>query len=217
MGDKAQTFTVTEPWVRAYATRNGVGWTRAQLKLIGVSWPLTSGWIYAAVGREISVAAARAFEKRNAIQVEKLRAHQQRSSKPGPRKLARAAGFARRMTAAPTSAEARLLGMLKSCQIRFTFQQPRTGAGGCYIVDFCVVTKRGRVVIEVDGSSHKGREGYDRRRTWWLLCQRRVIRVLRFTNEQVLSTPKEVLAAILALEPRRVRQRKPVVRREVPV
>lgn len=39
----------------------GGGWNRAQLKLLGVSWPPRAGWKERSIGREISEADAQTF------------------------------------------------------------------------------------------------------------------------------------------------------------
>ena len=58
-GDKA--FMVTADWIRANATPAG-GYKAEQLALIGVRYPLVSGWMGAAYGRGISIADKQKFE-----------------------------------------------------------------------------------------------------------------------------------------------------------
>lgn len=74
--------------------------------------------------------------------------------------------------------------------------------GECYIADFRLAHSYFKLLIEVDGKSHNGRESYDARRTEWLERERNC-RVLRFTNERVMSDLDGVLAEILALQPLR--------------
>lgn len=63
-----------------------------------------------------------------------------------------------------------------------------------YIADFYVA--KWKLVIEVDGSAHAGREAYDATRD---AAMRRIgLRVMRFTNEQVMSDLDSVVAAIKA-------------------
>lgn len=58
-GDK--TFVVTTAWIQANATPAG-GYKAEQLKLIGVRYPLISGWMGTAYGRAISIADKQKFE-----------------------------------------------------------------------------------------------------------------------------------------------------------
>jgi very-short-patch-repair endonuclease len=73
---------------------------------------------------------------------------------------------------------------------------------GSYIVDF--VCHAARLVIEVDGETHdfKSRQRNDDKRDAWL--GRRGHIVLRFTNEDVLSTLEGVLLTIRAAARSRV-------------
>ena len=64
---------------------------------------------------------------------------------------------------------------------------------GYYIVDFYCFAKK--LVIEVDGGSHIGREAYDARRTDFL--ESLGCTVIRFTNEQVFENETGVLEEIL--------------------
>lgn len=41
-------------------SKNG-GWSRKQVEELGISWPLKSGWITRAIGREVSEEQARRF------------------------------------------------------------------------------------------------------------------------------------------------------------
>jgi very-short-patch-repair endonuclease len=79
-----------------------------------------------------------------------------------------------------------------------SFFAPDTGE--CFIADFRLAHPFGKILIEVDGASHRGREGYDAKRTEWL-TRNRNCRVLRFTNERVLDDTDGVVAEILALGP----------------
>jgi len=64
-----------------------------------------------------------------------------------------------------------------------------------YVLDFYCVEKR--LVVEADGSQHVTPEGLqsDAKRTYYL--ERRGLRVLRFTNLEILRERDGVLAAIL--------------------
>lgn len=62
-----------------------------------------------------------------------------------------------------------------------------------YIVDF--YCPKAKIAIEVDGSSHIGKETYDKNRTRHLA--KSGVEVLRFENEFVVSDPSEVIKIIL--------------------
>lgn len=62
-----------------------------------------------------------------------------------------------------------------------------------YIADFC--SFRFKIVVEIDGSSHLGRDGYDAQRDAHL--KRVNYRTLRFSNEEVLSNRAAVLGKII--------------------
>lgn len=57
-------FTVTREWIEAHATGK-VGWTRAQLKVLNVTWPPRKGWLRHRVrtGYQITDAARVEFER----------------------------------------------------------------------------------------------------------------------------------------------------------
>ncbi len=74
--------------------------------------------------------------------------------------------------------------------MRFRRQQ----AIGPYIVDF--YCSAARLVVEIDGESHDGREEEDAKRTSYL--QGRGLRLLRLTNDEVVSDREAVADAILA-------------------
>jgi very-short-patch-repair endonuclease len=63
---------------------------------------------------------------------------------------------------------------------------------GRFIADFyCAEVK---LVVEIDGASHEMTASYDTERTIWL--NQHGYTVIRFTNEQVLASTADVLAAI---------------------
>ncbi len=71
---------------------------------------------------------------------------------------------------------------------------------GPYVADFyCWEAK---LIVEVDGSQHQDRQGYDRERTRWL--KQRGLRVIRFWNNQVTEEMEGVLAALGAVLKERV-------------
>jgi very-short-patch-repair endonuclease len=89
---------------------------------------------------------------------------------------------ARALRCDPTPAERKLwFEFLSTHPIKFTRQKPL----GRYIADFYCAQLL--LVIELDGDSHFTDQGerYDRRRTAFLASDR--IRVLRFTNKEVME------------------------------
>ena len=62
-----------------------------------------------------------------------------------------------------------------------------------YVVDFCCIEKR--LIIEIDGDDHAGREEQDESRTLKLAEQG--YRVIRFTNNQVKADIEAVLLEII--------------------
>src|SRR5262245_10804464 len=90
-----------------------------------------------------------------------------------------------------TPAEERLWSKLRRRQIedcRFRRQVPI----GSFVIDFACLERR--LLIEVDGGLHVGREQYDAQRTEWLEVHG--YRVLRFTNSEVMWGIDGVLQAI---------------------
>ena len=64
---------------------------------------------------------------------------------------------------------------------------------GPFVADFACIAHR--LIVELDGGQHaEARAAHDARRTAWLEAQG--WRVLRFWNDQVHSTPDEVIEAI---------------------
>ena len=91
----------------------------------------------------------------------------------------------------PTVAERRLwFDFLSAHSSKFTRQKPLGG----YIADFYCAAAR--LVVELDGDSHfsSGGEQYDQRRTEMLELQG--IRVIRFTNLEVMQQFEGVCARI---------------------
>ena len=63
---------ITNKWLEDHATCNGVGWTRAQVEAIGGPWPLNHGWKRRTIGRVITNAQAREFERLGALRRQTL-------------------------------------------------------------------------------------------------------------------------------------------------
>jgi very-short-patch-repair endonuclease len=92
----------------------------------------------------------------------------------------------------PTAAEQRLWGLLRGSGLGTRFR--RQHAIGQFVVDFyCAAAS---LVIELDGSSHDGREPDDRIRQDWL--EANGLTVLRFRNDEVLERPGIVAGRIAA-------------------
>jgi len=108
---------------------------------------------------------------------------------------------ARRLRSEPTPAERKLwFEYLRTCPAKFTRQKPL----GRYIADFYCAEFR--LVVELDGDSHFNERGasYDARRGEALALLG--IRVLRFTNAEVLEAFEGVCGEIDKVLQQRVRR-----------
>jgi len=83
-----------------------------------------------------------------------------------------------------TPAERRVKIMLNVLKTKHIFQKGFIQGNGYYIVDF-YLPKPKKIVIEVDGSSHEGREDYDARKDAYL--KKRKFKVVRITNDEVFN------------------------------
>jgi very-short-patch-repair endonuclease len=100
---------------------------------------------------------------------------------------------ARRLRQNQTLAEKALWKLVRNRQVggfRFLRQVPIDR----YFADF--VCEAGKLIVELDGAAHEGREDYDENRTRTLELVGYV--VLRFPNERVLADPGAVIEDILA-------------------
>jgi very-short-patch-repair endonuclease len=102
-------------------------------------------------------------------------------------------GFARSMRKAPTDAERKLWSLLRRGKLdghHFRRQVPVAG----YIVDFCCLSAG--LGIEADGGQHydQAAEEYDRQRSEALLLKG--IRIVRFSDYEILKYPDAVQEAI---------------------
>jgi very-short-patch-repair endonuclease len=100
---------------------------------------------------------------------------------------------ARRLRQNQTLAEKALWKLVRNRQVggfRFLRQVPIDR----YFADF--VCEAGKLIVELDGAAHEGREDYDENRTRALELFGYV--VLRFPNERVLADPGTVIDDILA-------------------
>jgi very-short-patch-repair endonuclease len=88
-------------------------------------------------------------------------------------------------------AERKLWSCLQNRQLnnaKFIRQHPI----GPYYADF--VCRAAKLIIEIDGPTHVGREGYDAQRTVFL--ESLGYRVIRFTNEQMYGEVDHILEEI---------------------
>jgi very-short-patch-repair endonuclease len=98
---------------------------------------------------------------------------------------------ARALRRSQTPPEAKLWDCLRGCTLcglKFRRQCPV----GPFVADFCCLEER--LIIELDGPSHEGQQAHDAARTAWLAGHG--FRVLRFTNEEVLTDREAVARAI---------------------
>jgi very-short-patch-repair endonuclease len=98
--------------------------------------------------------------------------------------------YARRLRKKATPSEQLLWKHLRRKQLPFKFRRQQPMAP--YIVDF--FCPAARLVIELDGESHIGREDYDYRREQFL--KRQGLTVLRFWNSEVFQDLAGVLEKI---------------------
>ena len=101
--------------------------------------------------------------------------------------------LARELRERQTSAEALLWQLVRNRQL-LGFKFRRQHQFGDYIADFCC--HEARLVIECDGSVHDPNEQWhhDQNRDAYMIAQG--LRVLRYTNEQILSDIEKVLEEI---------------------
>lgn len=189
---------LTADWLHAQATK-GDGWTKAQLALLGIAWPPPGGWLKRSIGTEIDDATATAFAAASGDRCPRRR--RERAKRQNQSRIDR---FAQRLRDGPTRAEQQFRHLLDGACVWYVFQQSyvdrESGRGA--IADFRIATVFGPVVVEIDGSSHRGREAYDARRTAWLEEIKRV-KVLRISNDELRHNPLGVLEMILTLGPKR--------------
>ncbi|HVV41743.1 MAG TPA: DUF559 domain-containing protein [Nitrobacter sp.] len=100
--------------------------------------------------------------------------------------------FARRMRAQPTDAERKLWQRLRHDVTLNGSHFRRQALVGPFIVDF--VSRRAKLVIELDGGQHDLQRAKDELRTAWIAAKG--YRVLRFWNHDVLRNIDGVLGEI---------------------
>ena len=110
----------------------------------------------------------------------------------------RVLGHAREMRRAPAPAELKLWWELRDRRLN-GFKFRRQQVVGPFVADFyCAQCK---LIVELDGDAHAGREVDDARRTAWLEANGH--EVIRFFNDDVHRNKTAVLEAILAACERR--------------
>jgi len=102
--------------------------------------------------------------------------------------------FRRARRAAPTAAERVLWSRLR-CEQLHGFEFRRQHQVGDHVLDFYCVERR--IAVEVDGDSHHVARGPTRDEARSLLLAREGIRVLRFTNIEVLVELDRVVETII--------------------
>ena len=101
---------------------------------------------------------------------------------------------ARRLRQNQTLAEKRLWALVRNRRLG-GFKFLRQVSIDRYFADF--VCESAKLIVELDGAAHEGREDYDARRTQALALFGYM--VLRFPNERVLADPGAVIDDILAV------------------
>ncbi|MBB5687249.1 endonuclease domain-containing protein [Sphingobium boeckii] len=98
---------------------------------------------------------------------------------------------AKALRRAMTPPEIKLWNILRAGRLGTKFVKQMVMAP--YIADFAA--REHRLVIELDGDSHAGRESYDAARTAFIESQG--FRVIHFTNSEILNNAEGVTTAIL--------------------
>ncbi len=99
---------------------------------------------------------------------------------------------ARRMRKAPTRAEAAMWKLLRDRRLS-GLKFRRQHAFGRFIVDFYCPSAN--LVVEIDGAIHDAQPGHDYERQ--TVLESLGLTVIRFTNDEVLSSPGTTLDAII--------------------
>ncbi|CAN5278135.1 endonuclease domain-containing protein [soil metagenome] len=109
---------------------------------------------------------------------------------------ARLISYAKAMRKAPTEPEQRLSLALRAKRFA-NLMFRRQKVIGPYIVDFAC--RDPMLVIEIDGDTHGTQQRYDAERT--LFLEQQGYKVIRFTNQDVMTNLEGVLTAIAAQAP----------------
>jgi very-short-patch-repair endonuclease len=114
-----------------------------------------------------------------------------RQRKPDPKRQKLLAERAHAMRHEPTASEAALFRLLSGKQLRVHFRR-QVPLGERYIAD--LLAPSARLVVEIDGASHRGRKRADARRDRAL--RRLGYRVLRLEAQLVMRQPLVALARV---------------------
>jgi very-short-patch-repair endonuclease len=101
-------------------------------------------------------------------------------------------GHAKQLHRNMTPAEVRLWARLRAHRLEGIHFRNQHAIGN-YVVDFCAPRKK--LIIELDGSQHMEKEGYDKKRTEYL--ESKGYTVLRFWNNDVMNDIDSVIRAII--------------------
>lgn len=99
-------------------------------------------------------------------------------------------GYAKENRRYPTEAEQIIWQSVRASKLGFKFR--RQHPIDKYIVDFVCIEKR--LVVEIDGKIHDYRKSEDEERT--LVLNEKGFKVIRFTNEQIITQLEQVLTLI---------------------
>jgi very-short-patch-repair endonuclease len=108
--------------------------------------------------------------------------------------------FARELRKRATHAERQFWQLLRKCQLGIRFRRQSVLRG--YIADF--YAPRIRLVVEVDGCVHEGREQYDEARDKALADIG--ILTMRFTNDEVLNDSARIISSIQTVIQERLKE-----------
>ncbi len=104
----------------------------------------------------------------------------------------------KRLVREATTAELAFKSFLEQKKIKFEFQKGCKSGNCFFIVDFFLPDTK--VGIEIDGSSHDGKEKKDQQRTRWLKTNGFISKMLRFKNEDIFTEMgKKKISEILAV------------------
>ena len=103
----------------------------------------------------------------------------------------RPTALAQRLRRETTPAERQLWRQIGASRLGWKFS--RQMPVGPYVCDF--LCRSARLAVELDGGSHASTVDHDRRRSDYI--RSRGIRIIRFSNAEVMGNPDGVIAAIL--------------------
>lgn len=119
--------------------------------------------------------------------------------KPRKKEMKKCANrFSHELTERATGAELVFKTILDLAGIRYTFQKPILRGSHFYIADFFLDDYA--TIVEIDGGYHdtEEQEERDAKRTEDILKKTSIARVVRFSNEQVVTLPPHAILLMLA-------------------